>query len=72
MRGQLFTELLINIVYFEIDRPEIDPAAFLGRLTAEGVKVLATGNRQFRAVTHHPVSDADIDYALDAFARALQ
>jgi threonine aldolase len=61
-----------NIVYFEADRPGLEAQAFLNRLAAEGVKILATGNRQFRAVTHHPLSDGDIDFALRAVARALQ
>jgi threonine aldolase len=60
-----------NIVYFDTDRPDPDARAFLKRLAAEGVKILATGPRQFRAVTHHPISDGDIDFALAAFARAL-
>jgi threonine aldolase len=58
-----------NIVYFTV-RPEGPMAADLVELLEEaGVRVLATGPNQVRAVTHRHVSADDIDHALLTFQR---
>jgi threonine aldolase len=60
-----------NIVYFELDHPALDAAQLAQRLAKEGIRVLATGPRQIRAVAHHPLTAADMDTALAAFRRVL-
>jgi hypothetical protein len=40
-------------------------------LGEEGVRVGATGARQFRAVTHYGITGDDIEKALKAFAKVL-
>jgi len=65
------TRIHTNIVYVEIADPSLAAASLVARLTAAGVKVLASGPRQIRAVTHCDVSAADIDRALDIFHKVL-
>ena len=56
-----------NIVYAEI-KPSAPPASeVVARLNAAGVKVLATGPAQIRAVTHHGITEANIKHTLDVF-----
>jgi threonine aldolase len=58
-----------NLVMFRVSgRPA---PALVRALDAAGVRVLATGPATIRAVTHLNVSRADIDRALDIFARCL-
>jgi len=60
-----------NIVFFEINRTDLSPAALADRLTAEGVRVGPKPPNQIRAVTNYHVSSEDIDYALKAFRKIL-
>ncbi len=60
-----------NILYIEITRPDLTAQALVERLNGEGVRVLATGPRQVRAVTNYHVSAEDIEYALGVFQRVL-
>jgi threonine aldolase len=60
-----------NIVYYEVAVPGVDAPELVRRLAVEGVKVLPTGPRQMRAVTHHPLTADDIDEALRGFRRAV-
>ena len=60
-----------NIVYFDVNRPDMDAPALARRLKTEGVAVLAAGPRRLRAVTHYHVSAEDISEALAAFSRVL-
>ncbi|GJQ28659.1 MAG: threonine aldolase [Phycisphaerae bacterium] len=61
-----------NIVYVDLtpDAP-LDAAGLVTRLEAAGVRVLATGPRQFRAVTHLDVDRAGMDRALAACRAVL-
>lgn len=61
-----------NIVYMDLAATlPMDAAAFCARLGARGVHVLATGPRQFRAVTHLDVSAAGIERAIAVASDAL-
>jgi len=60
-----------NIVYVELDPEGPAAADTVARLVAEGVRVGATGPRQFRAVTHYGITGGDIENALKAFAAIL-
>ncbi len=60
-----------NIVIFDLVAERPTPAEFAARLGADGVKVLALGER-IRLVTHHGIDAADIDRALVAIRRVMQ
>jgi threonine aldolase len=57
-----------NFVVFRVDR---DRAAFLDALRARGVLMVEYPHGQIRAVTHHGVSDRDIEATLAAVRAAL-
>jgi threonine aldolase len=59
-----------NIVYWRLDDHELRLDAFLALLREEGVLVLQQG-RHLRAVTHLGISDADVNNAVLAVARAV-
>lgn len=58
-----------DIVIFDL--VGIDAQVLAGRLGEAGVRVLPTGPKQIRAVTHYQVTAADIDYAIRAFRKAM-
>ena len=60
-----------NIVYFDLIDEKITTAEFLDTLAKKGVKLLDTGPRRFRAVTHYGIEQEDIDRALDAIRAIL-
>jgi len=61
-----------NILYVDITRGDLPSDELAGRLGEEGVRVLPTGPRQLRAVTHYHISDADIESVLRAFRAILR
>jgi threonine aldolase len=61
-----------NIVYFQVDRPGLNAAELTQKLNREGVRMLPTGPRTIRAVTHYEVSAGDIGRALDAMAKVMR
>lgn len=61
-----------NIVIFGLADSLPDAAGFCQRLAAEGVKMLAIGPRQVRAVTHYGIEAADIEQALTIVNRVLR
>lgn len=61
-----------NIVYFEVVKPGLTAAALAEALRSEGVRLLATGPRTLRAVTHYEVTAGDIDAALEKTAGILR
>jgi len=61
-----------NIVIFGLADGQPDAAGFCQRLAAEGVKMLAIGPRQVRAVTHYGIEAADIEQALTIISRVLR
>jgi len=60
-----------NIVYFEVTRGGRTSQLLPERLSSEGVRLLATGPNQLRAVTNYHVSSDDIEYALGVFRKVL-
>jgi threonine aldolase len=61
-----------NIVYFEIERPGLTAAELTQALHREGVRMLPTGPRTIRAVTHYEVTAEGIDRAVEATAKAMR
>ena len=59
---------MTNFVVFKVDR---DRAEFLSALRARNVLMVEYPHGQVRAVTHHDVSTADIDSAIQATREAL-
>ena len=60
-----------NIVYFTVNRNDIDSPALADRLQAEGVRMLAAGPQMMRAVTHYQISVVDIAHTIDIMAKVL-
>ncbi|MCD6553501.1 MAG: low-specificity L-threonine aldolase [Anaerolineae bacterium] len=60
-----------NIVIFDLVAERPTSAEFAARLSADGVKVLALGER-IRLVTHYGIDAADIDKALVAIRKVMQ
>ena len=61
-----------NIVFFKLNRSDIDAPALATRLEAEGVRVLAAGPQILRAVTHYQISVVDIAHTIDIMAKVLE
>ncbi len=61
-----------NIVYFDLLDRNLEPEHFLARLREQGVKILATGPRRFRAVTHYGIEAEDIEKALAAVRQVMK
>ncbi|MCB0096732.1 MAG: low-specificity L-threonine aldolase [Caldilineaceae bacterium] len=64
-------EIETNIVYFDLMRDDITPAQLSNALKERGVLLNPSGGTRMRAVTHHPLTEADMHTALDAFKDAL-
>jgi threonine aldolase len=60
-----------NIVYFGVEHPGLSAADLTRTLDREGVRMLPTGPRTIRAVTHYEVSAAGIERALTAVTKAM-
>ena len=62
-----------NLVFFWVDDRVIDPVAFADTVTDQGLGIGGPrpGN-QFRLVTHHQLSDADIDEAGEIIVQAAE
>ena len=60
-----------NIVYADFGPDGPPAAAMVARLEEAGVRVIATGPFQFRAVTHYGITAEDIDATLEIFSRVL-
>ena len=61
-----------NIVYFEITRNGMTAEMLAERLGSEGIRLLSSGPKKLRAVTHYHITRDDIDYALKVFTRVLK
>jgi len=61
-----------NMVAVEITDPRWTAPALVQALRAEGVLCNDTGPRRIRLVTHKDVTAADVELALDAFARVVK
>ncbi len=60
-----------NIVYFGIIQKDLSPLQVCEKLNAAGVRVLPADSRRLRAVTHYPITKADIEAALEAVASVM-
>jgi len=60
-----------NMVFFQIKKEDLSAAQLVEKLSPLGVKVLASGPKRLRAVTHYHISAEDIAYALQVFRRIL-
>jgi threonine aldolase len=65
-------EVQTNIVFFTIERADLDARAVVARLAEEGVRMGAMGAKRVRAVTHLGVDRAAVDRALVAARRVLR
>lgn len=54
-----------NIVYINIAKEGLSAADLSERLGKDGIRMLPTGPKQLRAVTHYHISAADIDRTVD-------
>jgi threonine aldolase len=61
-----------NIVYFDLEVPQSGAERLVALLQAEGVRMLPTGARRIRAVTHYHITADDIEKALAAVARVMR
>jgi threonine aldolase len=61
-----------NIVFIGTADTGKTAAEIVARLESLGVRCLASAPDTLRAVTHHPITDADIDKALAAFREAAK
>lgn len=61
-----------NIVYFDLLDGGLEPDQLLTRLREGGVKMLSTGPRRFRAVTHYGIEAEDIEKALAVIHRVMR
>ena len=60
-----------NIVYFEVNRKDMQAEQLATRLNAEGARMLPVGPGRLRAVTHYHITSDDIDYVLEVFSKVL-
>jgi threonine aldolase len=61
-----------NLVFFDLERDDMTSDEFLKRLAAEGVRILPTAPKRFRAVANYHVTSDDIETALDVFRNVLK
>jgi len=61
-----------NMVYFDLLDRSLEPDHFLTRLRENGVKILSTGPRRFRAVTHYGIEAEDIEKALAVVRQVMK
>ncbi len=60
-----------NIVFFRVNRRDLDAPAFTARLEAAGVRMLALDPRRVRAVTNYHVTAEDVQVALGVMREIL-
>jgi threonine aldolase len=61
-----------NMVYFDLLDGGLEPDQFLARLREGGLKMLSTGPRRFRAVTHYGIEAEDIEKALAVVQHVME
>jgi len=60
-----------NILYINITRGNLSATALSQQLGVEGVKMLPTGQKQLRAVTHYHITDENIAATLRTFEKIV-
>jgi threonine aldolase len=63
---------ITNIIYFDVVKPDLNATELAAALQKEGVRMLASGPRTLRAVTHYEVTAVDIEYALSVMAKVIK
>jgi threonine aldolase len=53
-----------NIIYFDLKSKSFTPEEFIKRLFDKGIKLLQTGPRRFRMVTHYGISNKDVEITI--------
>jgi threonine aldolase len=61
-----------NIVYVDVTRKDMTAPILSERLDSRGVRVLPTGPKRLRAVTHYHVTSADISLVLDIISKVMK
>lgn len=61
-----------NIVYFDVATTRLNADQLVAALQDKGVRMLATGPRTVRAVTHYEVTATDIDYVLETISKIMK
>lgn len=61
-----------NIVYFDVATTRLNADQLVAALQDKGVRMLATGPRTVRAVTHYEVTATDIDYVLETISKMMK
>lgn len=61
-----------NIVIWDLTTDRVSPQEVVERLGAKGVKILAIGGRQFRAVTHYGIETDDVEQAVDVTRQVME
>ena len=64
-------KVLTNIVFIQLDHGKFSAESLAEALDKSGVKTLALGPNQLRAVTHQHIASDDIEYALAVFRKVL-
>ena len=64
-------KVLTNIVFIQLAQGKFSAEALAEALDRNGVKTLALGPDQLRAVTHQHIASDDIEYALEVFRKVL-
>jgi len=65
-------QIRTNIVYFEVNRPDMTTPELVQRLDDKGARMLPVGTGRIRAVTHYHISSEDIEYVLGIAANILK
>jgi threonine aldolase len=61
-----------NIVYYRVEKDGWDARTLVDALANQGVRVLATGKDQMRAVLNYHISAEDVEKALSIFRRTIE
>ena len=62
----------INLVFFAIDKPELDDAALVRHMLANGIKINGVEGGEYRFVTHNDVARADLDTTVSVLREYLE
>jgi threonine aldolase len=61
-----------NIVYFNLASDQLTTEKLVRQLDKKGIKMLCLGPNRIRAVTHHGISEEDIDLTLEVLRKVMQ
>lgn len=61
-----------NILHFDVDKEGLTAPKLVEMLDRKGIRMLPSGARRIRAVTHYQVTSANIDHALTVIGSLMQ